>query len=162
MKTITFLTFSFETQLKEHEVMQRLYDNIQPSNLSLFNAKPITHKAYTGEIRDRSFEIYRVISYRNSFLPIVKGDVQSDFLGTVIKVRLGYAPFLVAFMALWFTVFFMVFGVRTYMTQGWNGFVPYIAIPLGVITIAGFVAYEINRVKKDFLRIFEARQIKNG
>jgi hypothetical protein len=53
---------------------------------------------FEGEVSATGFNITRVIGYRNSFLPVVEGDIASDGGGSRIKVRMRPMTFVIVFL----------------------------------------------------------------
>jgi len=56
---------------------------------------------FIGKIEGNEFRLYRDIHYRNSFLPRIKGHVDSAIDGTKIEVSMNLHPFVIGFMILW-------------------------------------------------------------
>ncbi|AZB35921.1 hypothetical protein [Chryseobacterium bernardetii] len=72
MKYLPFERIVFNTNLPEQEVMTRLLDFVEPKKF--FSWKHI--KDYEGSVDTNSFDISRVVKYRNSFLPQISGSIQ--------------------------------------------------------------------------------------
>jgi hypothetical protein len=63
---------------------------------------PAKSPQFTGEITSRSFRLVRVITYKNSFLPVIRGMFEADpDGGTSIRIRMTIPPFTVVFMVVW-------------------------------------------------------------
>ena len=61
-----------------------------------------THdKPFSGTVADGTFEISRVIRYRNSFLPVVCGRIEPQGAGSRIHVRMRLHLFAMVFMTVW-------------------------------------------------------------
>lgn len=58
-------------------------------------------RPYEGEIGEHSFEIIRIINYRNSFLPVIKGRIIPEGLGSQIDIELSLHPVVLVFMLIW-------------------------------------------------------------
>jgi len=64
-------------------------------------------KTFAGKVYDPKFKIWRIIRYRNSFLPIVCGRIDES----VIQITMRLHWFVAVFMALWLcvpTIFFIL------------------------------------------------------
>lgn len=59
-------------------------------------------KYFEGEVSDIGFKLSRIISYRNSFLPIIKGSFEESASGLKINISMSMHPFVNAFMLIWF------------------------------------------------------------
>src|SRR5262249_53828994 len=55
-----------------------------------------------GSANDEGFRLQRIIYYRNSFLPVVKGRFVEGNLGTDILVSMTLHPLVLLFMLVWF------------------------------------------------------------
>ena len=58
-------------------------------------------RPFEGEVGDRTFDVQRAISYRNSFLPQVHGDIIAAARGSRIAVRMRLRLFILVFMLIW-------------------------------------------------------------
>src|SRR5438270_8356589 len=64
------------TRLSVDQVCKRLADNIEPKRSFRFNTLfSNATKPYEGEIKGNRFRVSRIINYRNSFLPVIEGEV---------------------------------------------------------------------------------------
>jgi len=92
---ITSLTFS--------EVLNRLDEVVTPPKLFriIIPFGPPPAKPYEGTISGNTFKISRIITGRNSFLPIIEGYIHSQPFGCSIKIRMSLHKIVLAFMMLW-------------------------------------------------------------
>ncbi|UPT64290.1 MAG: hypothetical protein M0D54_07080 [Hyphomonadaceae bacterium JAD_PAG50586_4] len=56
---------------------------------------------FEGDVTVDSFNVCRIIGYRNSFLPVVEGAVHSSGPGSRIEVRMRLFVFVYVFVAVW-------------------------------------------------------------
>lgn len=94
--------FEIETRLTRQEALDALAAHVEPENwfrVGWPNSK--NDKRFEGTITPEGFRVRRVIGYRNSFLPVISGDVQA--VGGMSKVIITMRPFVfvIAFCALW-------------------------------------------------------------
>ena len=92
-------TFEIESSLPRGEVIERLGRNIEPRKILRFFGK---HVYFQGRVDSSGFEVTRIIKYRNSFLPIIKGNFADHDSGTTITITMQLQPLVVAFMCVWF------------------------------------------------------------
>ncbi len=155
----------YTTKLSEEQVITKLTENVEIQKSIDFWACTNTYsKPYIGQITGNTFEIKRAICYRNSFLPIIKGEVFRDFEGTKIKVNMKPYSFVLAFIIFWFGGFVSNCIIITY-TLSTHEFDSFLIIPLMILLFviilliallyAGFRA-ERTTSKKDLQRILEA------
>lgn len=147
----------FKTKLSKEQVVLRLSENIEAKKTFGFGNYS---KPYIGYINGNNFEIERVINYRNSFLPQIKGNVYSELSGTKINVKMMPASYVLFFMAIWFggvivgclAMLFILF------TEGFTSFLflPFIMFLFGIGLLYGAFKTESAKSKKDLMRILEA------
>lgn len=101
--------YTFVTKLSTTEVAKRIAENSQlrPKIIS-FTRRETPDKLFTGFVSGDKFELSRVIQYKNSFLPLIKGKMTS-FLGKT-EISITMAPVLpvLIFMAFWLGVVTLV------------------------------------------------------
>ncbi|MCT2406680.1 hypothetical protein NZD88_03800 [Chryseobacterium antibioticum] len=113
MKYLPFERIIYRTNLSEQEVITRLSGFVEPKKFSF--GKTST-KEYEGSVNDNSFEINRIISNRNSFLPQISGTIQKNNYGTQIGVTMKLHVFVFLFLVGW-CGFAMLFLISVCMTQ---------------------------------------------
>jgi len=109
------------------------------------------HKAFEGKVENGRFNINRIIHYRNSFLPIVIGEIKDDLDVTRIEItmRLHLAVLVVLVLSL---IIGTVGTVMTLIGAEWMdvlaaaGVFVFILGLFYVITMA-FFNYEVNKAK---------------
>jgi hypothetical protein len=62
-------------------------------------------KPFIGRVEKRTFKFRRVISYRNSFIPIISGQIIQGEGGAVLRGAMRLHFFAAAFMAFWIGMF---------------------------------------------------------
>lgn len=60
--------------------------------------------AFFGKVREYSFDLQRNISYRNSFLPTIRGHIEPAAGGAQITVTMFLNPVVAAFCVLWLSM----------------------------------------------------------
>lgn len=166
MKYLPAENITFKTKLKRNEVLKQLLENVEPEKtfrFALFNRD--STKPYEGYITRQSFEIKRIIGYRNSFLPRISGILEEDFDGTRIKVKMRLHALVIVFLCIWcgfLGIAFIAMLSQEFSSPGFNSLV---LMPLGMIifayalTMGGF-KFESISSKKDLQSIFEAEVIE--
>jgi len=159
---LPFENIILTTKLSKEQTFIRLTDNIEAEKSFGFGSHNTTYsKPYIGQIIGDNFEIKRAISYRNSFLPQIKGKVYSEFDGTKIKVNMKPQDFVLVFMTIWFGGVF-IGCVATIFALFTQEFTPFFLIPFGMLLFGIALLYgafktESSTSKKDLTRIFEAK-----
>jgi hypothetical protein len=111
--------YTLTTNLKVEEVNRRLSQRIRPKRkLKDFFFGDNSNKPYEGYILINDFEMSRIIWYRNSFLPLIKGLIYSADGKTYIKVKMKILSWVL---------------------------VPTVIV-IGVLTVVSFVTYRIPNI----------------
>ncbi len=162
MKFLPTENIVYKTRLKEEEIIRRLSDYVEPEKipgLDAFNSG--STKSYIGQINGQTFNIKRIISYRNSFLPSINGIIEKDIDGLRIKVKMRLHIFVIVLLCIWCGG--VGLGILSFMTQAFSNskLNPESIIPFGMLIFAyaltmGAFKYESTKSKKDLQKIFEA------
>lgn len=166
---LPFDRYTLVTALKVEEVMRRLEANVAPKpKTSLLvvqrygQKQSPTDKPYTGTVIGQHFEIWRVINYKNSFLPMVKGEV-SHFLGeTEIKVKSSPHIAVLIFSACWMSMVFIgCLGVTFVFIK--DGFEPPLLIPFAMLIFGSLLftipyKLEAKKTKQFLLELLESEE----
>lgn len=162
MKYLPFERIIYRTNLSEQEVITRLSDCIEPKKFS-WGKK--TTKEYEGFVTDSNFEISRIIDYRNSFLPQIRGAVKENNHVTHIEVTMKLHVLVFVFLIVWcaFALLFLIaMGVAVGIAEGKISVVLFIPVFMLVfvyaLTMFGFKSE--SKKSREFLKInFEAEII---
>jgi hypothetical protein len=140
--------------------LELLKENIEPQKPFILLQRNAYSKPYKGEIYSDGFEILRVIDYRNSFLPTIKGEIIETETGIELKVKMRMNPVVVAFLSVWLGLVFIISILTTFQlfTKEFNPLflAPHVMLVFGlVITLTGYLE-EVNVSKEDIKEIFSA------
>ena len=163
MKIIPSEKLELTTGFSNQEVRKILRENIRPKKGLTFGFnKPKDDKLFEGIFEQDKFEIQRIIKGRNSFLPQIKGQIQTHINGTKLIIDLKIKGFVIIFMIFWlgFVSLALIGGIVGVLTQGTNPLtliLPLIMIAFGI----GLVYFGFNNEKdksiNDLRRILNAR-----
>lgn len=166
MKFLPKENITYETKLSEEEIIKRLADVIEPEKMfrgGIFGNK--STKPYEGKIDADEFNIKRIISYRNSFLPRINGVIETHYDGTTIRVKMRVHTVVQVF--LYFCMGNVGLGCIELITKFFSDpvFTPASFIPSGMMLFVyvlamGSFKYESNKSKKDLQSVFEAEMIQ--
>lgn len=171
-KYLPFEKYTLISRLSVDEVKNRLTANIEPKKkfeFSLFNKG--RSKPYEGSISGNQFIISRIIDYRNSFLPVIKGQI-SEKPGQV-HIQINMRPFtgVLIFFTFWIGIVsivclaIIVVAIVQFRQILESGVTPGALIPFGML-IFGILLVTIgfkseSRDSKEFLReLLEGEDIK--
>ena len=165
MKYLPSENITFQSKLKEADLIQRLKDNIEPVRIrfGLFNRRET--KPYQGKVVGPTFTISRIISYRNSFLPQISGSIENTFSGSLIRVKMRLHIAVIIFLCIWCGIMGSVGFVFLSQTFGSPSFDPMMLIPLGMLVVVYVVVmlafkYESKQSIADLQSLFEAEIIE--
>jgi hypothetical protein len=136
---LPFENYVLTTRLSAEEVLKRIADNVQQKqdfSFSTFNRNYT--KPYTGQIIGTNFTMSRNINYRNSFLPIVKGQITTYLGQTQVNIKMRPVIVVLIFISFWLGVVGLVCigmilaGLLQFKQILHNGFSPMLFIPFGM------------------------------
>ncbi|RZJ44705.1 MAG: hypothetical protein EOO19_11700 [Chryseobacterium sp.] len=143
--------------MSENEAINRIADNINTKK-SVFKFNKISTKDYEGFIIENSFEINRIINYRNSFLPHITGSIRGGISGTQIEIKMRLHWFIIIFIIFWcsFILFTTIFNITAKEISA-SSFIPFLMLAfVYILTMFGFKS-ESKKSKEDLKKIFEAK-----
>lgn len=155
----------FFTSVKDYEIIARLQNTVEPEGLLKSGfIRTRAAKPYKGEIVGNTFKIQRIINYRNSFLPVIVGEVLPDRGGTRINIQMRLNILISAFVAAWFLFFSIGFLVLCMLFLVEPEFDPInlmstFGLVLFTAVFIAFFKYESIKAKKFLQELFEAEII---
>lgn len=96
-----FERFTITTALPPDIVREKLISVVEPPSRNIRWGMTKPDKPYQGKISESYFEISRIINYRNSFIPVIKGRIYPDGTGSKIHIEMTMHPFVMVFMGIW-------------------------------------------------------------
>jgi len=153
MKSKIFTPLVFKTVDPVEVVRTKLNENIEEK--SLFNSLR-SNKIYKGEVSENTFRISRIISYTNSFLPIIYGKFYTTNDGTEISMKFIPHWFVMIFIVIWSIGFFGP-SVSSALNGNFDSFD--IVSVLFVVVFTGmfpfFILSEKKKTEENLKRIFK-------
>ena len=132
MPLFPFDRVSIQTQLAPHEVIARLASVVEPRKFWRFRGG---QQPFEGEVNATDFRITRIITYRNSFLPVIRGRVVPDGGGGRLDASFTLHPLVITFLVVWCGLLFIIGGpmwVGALLSGDWHG---------GPLTTLGLLAF---------------------
>lgn len=168
MNFLPYENITYLSKLNIDQISERLNNVVEPVSSNFYSKtfKRISNFEYTGTVQFDSFKIVRIIQYRNSFLPLIKGVIESDFQGSIVKVKMRMHPFVLVFCIIWFGllsigIFFMTLVLLTSAKFEPATLIPYGMFLFGYILVTAGFKYESKKSKFFFAELFEAEIIKD-
>ncbi len=161
-KYLPIENLTLTTNLTIEEINKRLENCVEEKKKSFFSlSNRNSLKPYEGYIKNNSFVITRIINYRNSFLPIISGEIINSNGYTTVNINMSLPKFIKFFIGFWLGIVGLVsliilfIGLLSINKIVKSGFSPFFLIPFGMF-IFGFSLlyfcfnYERN-ISKNFL-----------
>lgn len=102
MKIYPKYLFTIDSPLSASEMVSVLESAVEPPKLVRWGASG--SRSYQGEFTHSGFKIWRIISYRNSFLPIIEGTIIPVTSGSRVAVTMRLHRFIAVFMIIWLSM----------------------------------------------------------
>jgi hypothetical protein len=147
MNLLLFRKITIVSNLRENEIIERLSEIVDSKKRSFNFSYPDQTKKYTGKIESRRFRIYKITNGRNSFLPIIKGEIINNISkrSIVLKMRLHLLVILFLISAYGFVIYNLI------VHNNYGGIV-FIGLSFGMTFF--FFNQECNEITKDLKNIF--------
>ena len=98
MKLLPYRKLELYSPMPAATVAQVLGDSVEPTNWFRVGGGM---RPFEGAVTPPTFEIRRVISYRNSFLPKIRGTITPDGAGSRISITMRLPLAVAIFMTVW-------------------------------------------------------------
>ena len=169
-KLFPFEKLVYHSTLNKEELIHHLQNEIEADKSFGFNARKSSYsKPYIGKIYTNRFEIKKVVNYRNSFLPIIKGEIKDGINGAKIDVKMGLVDFVKAFMILWLggvsfgcigALYSLIFTDTANSEAGFFMFIPFAMLLFGLVMVSFGFKTESQKSIKDLEEILKAKIIE--
>jgi len=154
MKLLPYDTFTIQTPDPLPAVIEKLATYIEPS-------KPIrwqfsrNHVPYEGTLSDAGFEIHRIIHYRNSFLPMIRGRFELSPSGTLVRITMKLHPFTTGFLIFWYLMWYS-FSIPINLAGAMPTRIGLMFLGMPILMLGVFWGafwYEVNRCRRDLVEM---------
>jgi hypothetical protein len=108
MKQLFYQSFTIQSLHSVEPLRDRLTQIVEPAQLfrSTWKFNSRNYAPYEGEVFETGFKISRIIDYRNSFLPTIRGHFEPTPHGTTIHITLSIHPAVTAFLIAWYGIWY--------------------------------------------------------
>jgi hypothetical protein len=120
MKFLPFEKLTYTTALKEDEIMWRLESILEEEKIIRLRIPFVKRKdgqPYEGSTNGNTFEMQRIINYRNSFLPVIEGRVEDNFTQRHVHVKMRLNRVVMIFMMFWCGILLFGIGAMTFVSN---------------------------------------------
>ncbi len=151
--------FEIDSTLSASEIYSALDAVVEPPKW--FRWRSANGKKYRGEFSFTNFRIWRIISYRNSFLPIIEGQIEPSPSGSRIAITMRLHRLVAAFMLFWLGG--VSIGLVSFFVAAMKGRVeplPTFLVPLGMLLFgiamtSGAFWWEVRKTKPALMELFK-------
>ncbi|WP_420632349.1 hypothetical protein [Candidatus Leptofilum sp.] len=135
--------FEIKTRLGAVAVRQKLMEIVEPRKVRWGWSR--NHLPFEGEVEIKTFRISRVINYRNSFLPILDGEIYNDLDATKLVIT-AHLHLLV--MIFWPTMGFGLMVAMFITNEFWQLW-QFVLLAVGVLGAPTLIFHwELNKAKR--------------
>jgi hypothetical protein len=158
MRLLPYRKLSLRSALSAEAAGQALAKQVEAKRWFRFGSGSAP---FEGSVSGSSFEIQRIIQYRNSFLPQITGTIRAEALGCSIAVTMRLHPFVLAFSAIWLSGVAAVGGMFGLSALAGGSLDLWMLGPLGMLMlvttmIVGGFGLEARRAETLLIEIFAA------
>lgn len=164
MKFLPLEKYTLVSPLKPEEIFRKLEAVVETSGGGALMSYARSNKPYKGKISGSSFEISRIIGYRNSFKPVIIGEI-SGYSGTDIKIYMRMHKAVIIFCCVWTGTVAAIAAVP-FFSQANSGksnfpaYIPFLMLVLVYALIMGGFKWESIKSKKFLKDLFQAEEIQ--
>jgi hypothetical protein len=146
--------FEIDSPLKADAAMAAMAAHTEPENWFRFTwPSSANNTRFEGSVTTDGFHVRRVAGYRNSFLPVIDGEIHAAGRGSRIQVRMRMFVFVYAFLAFWIAA--LLAGAASFQSAPGFFFALLMLVFVYGMTLGGFW-YEANRQERTLREIFQA------
>lgn len=162
MRVLPYRRYEIRTSLNQNDALQKLTEAIQPP-LSWWRwSRWVGDGEFYGKVAEGRFRCIRYIAYRNSFIPIVRGEVVSDTNGgSIIRVTMRMYNVVTLFCTVWLAFFalgMMATLLKPAMCEAIfcaeNVLIPMFMLAVFAAMMIGGFSTEANKAERFLYRIF--------
>jgi hypothetical protein len=165
-KYLPFEKFTLTTKLSATELHNRLSKNVGfNSAFSDLFYKSGPEMPYFGKVEAENFKIRRNIRYRNSFLPVISGQVSSFAGKTTIDIKMRLSIYAIVFVSVWLggVSLFCIGALVLSFMRSQVVFLPMIGISFAMLIfgcqLTSYGFKKESKISKEFLAdLLEVRQ----
>jgi WD40 repeat protein len=153
MKLLPHYTFSLQAHDPLSVVLERLAAQVEPpKTVRWFLSQD--HLLYEGSVSEEGFKISRIIHYRNSMLPVIRGRFEQSSDGTVVQINMTLHPLVLGFLGFFYLTWYSIVAPIALMS-GWNGVtLLFIGLPLVILVVfAGAFWFEAQHSRRELTQI---------
>lgn len=169
-KIVPIENLVFHSTLNQEALLTQLKNEVEAPKSFKFGVVNYSYsKKYIGSIHNNTFEIKRAITYRNSFLPHIKGEIKNDKNGSKINVKMSLNKIVQVFMSIWLggvsvacfgILFGLIFKNIFQIEPNFFMLIPFFMLIFGVLMVSFGFKIESKKSINDLEEILKAKIIQ--
>jgi hypothetical protein len=158
-----FVSFRIETDLSTKEAMTAIILAVRTER-GILTSNGSQKSRFHGTLSGSSFKIRRVINYRNSFLPVIRGKIRSAGEGAVISITMNLELSTAIFMILWCSItgFTLLNFFSSEASHGFDWITAALLLAFGYLLATIGFGIEAKKAEKLLMSIFTEAEEKNS
>ncbi|WP_375560022.1 hypothetical protein ACE193_20235 [Bernardetia sp. OM2101] len=172
MLLLPYEELTYKTHLSKDEILKRLSNETESKQLIRIGSIFGGHKEYEGTINENSFEISRIISYRNSFLPRIKGEIEERKEATFVHIKMSLSTWVMIFLPIVAVILFTINSITSFLRSpfaqvesefitGLSSYMPFLIGVLFYVIITFSFKLESFGSKRFFKGLLEAEKLND-
>jgi hypothetical protein len=162
MRIVPYEKFEIHTLKSRDQVIGILRLNTDGKRPGIF--RQASDKCFWGSVFPNGFKLSPIITYRNSFLPVIVGRLEQDD-GTVVDVRMRLNGFTTVFMSFWLLMcmaFIAIGTVAVAVSQGVASamIVPFLMLIFGYGMMLYCFSHSARAAKEELFRILDVSNVR--
>jgi|GEM_PF-242975 len=163
MQLFPYETFTILAPQTLETVVSRLETQIEAPRLRW--GRDRKHAPYAGTISPTGFEIHRIIHYRNSVRPNIRGRFEARPDGTRVRIAMKLHPFVAIFLFFWCSLWYGI-SIPVFLSGARSGDLsPEVGLFLGLPVVVLFVFwcafwYEVKRSRRELTAIVLGKSLE--
>ncbi len=160
MRLLPHETFTVKSPEPLSKIIEKLEAKIEPQKIVRWGFSH-RHFSYEGTISQSGFKIHRIIHYRNSFLPIIRGEFEALPKETLVHITMELHPFVMTFLIVVFSIIYSL-SLAVFLSEIFSGTLPtfeaFLLLGFPVIILFSFWCafwYEASRSRRELIQIIQ-------
>ena len=154
MQLLPHETFTLRSPEPLSKIIEKLEAKIEPPKAIRWGFSR-RHLPYEGTISHSGFQIHRIIHYRNSFLPIIRGEFESLPNETLVHITMRLNPAVKIFLIIWFSFWYSVAAPFFFYDVTFEAFF-FVGMPIFILIVFWYAFwYEVNRSRRELTQIIQ-------
>jgi hypothetical protein len=164
MPLLPFEKLELVSALRPDEAIAKLAESVEPKKWFRWFGR--SRCPFEGQIVGSTFDINRIIGYRNSFLPMIRGTVSPHPAGSQIGIRMALHPSVLVFACVWVGIAILasVAILVSMLTESDQGFEAVLGPPVVLLIVWGFASgsfsFESRTATVLLIEIFRASKVE--